>query len=912
MEVLIKNIISADYLCKCGVKYTTCTRTALYDYNNCTNCNYFVGKVLDLNRKILKNSKGKTIGISNCKQEKNLLPTDGLYYDETRPLVDIVKGLATFCDLYLSIYVNIEDLKEVMGVLKERTKACVTVTCKSVDANNLTVSKYKNFSTLYQNNILTCFISNPKHFYPMNLICNIICDLYKRPIIKLVDGVDCIYASGKFKILTEDTISYIRKTVNTSLPIEESVHKICGAVSLALGDKIEPIEYFGDENASEYFVTTSFESDIVFTANVFIMKLNFISHVFLTELVSKIPVGKTIKVKDPELHSLLKSYYSLVKIDDDLLVETKPKCYIWDDYFDLSKIEELENVTKTHGRIVKEGVNVYKSITRLCICSSKNYVFINSIRSLYFFQVLKGKSAKVVLNTSASKEEIVYLLPDWFKKSIGENEMELFILNYNDYEASNIKVSLALYGKYEGIDIGTLDIKLEELKKVEISNRRKQLTEYPVEFRSTLFRNYNTDSITCNQFSAKTLYKLGCIFSTEFGARFTHRENESSKSWLVPLKRNTRLTPSDYSRNIFHLEFDISATNIKYKIGDALGISAHNDQEEVEKLLKHFNFHSDDVVRIRTEEETEMVTIEQLFTYYLDIWGRPSKRFYKSMVDFVTDIEEKVLVATIADSEIGKEEFNDRLEETYTYADIFYEFPSIKISPQQLIEFIPMIQKRHYSIASAQSLNPGQVDLLVVLVDWVTPKGKKKEGQATHYLSRLEPSIEPLVSVSIMNSVLRFPDDPLTPIIVAGLGTGMAPFRSFIQQREYLIKCGKKIGPMMLFFGARTRKNEWLYGEEWEEYERKGMVKLFLAFSRDQKEKVYIQHKIKEQGQLLSTYLSKEYHGQFYLCGPTWPVKDIENAIKESFIEYQNFSEEDAMSYIEQMKESKRYILEVY
>lgn len=281
-------------------------------------------------------------------------------------------------------------------------------------------------------------------------------------------------------------------------------------------------------------------------------------------------------------------------------------------------------------------------------------------------------------------------------------------------------------------------------------------------------------------------------------------------------------------------------------------------------------------------------------------------------MNHAVDIEQKVLLATIADNEYGVKEFKKRLEETYTYADVLYEFPSVQLTLLDILEYVPFIKKRHYSIASAQKLNPKQVDLLIVLVDWVTPSGKKREGQATRYLSRLDPATNPLVSVSIMNSVLRFPKDPKTPIVVAGLGTGMAPFRSFIQQRQYLVNTGVEVGPMLLFFGARTRKNEWLYGEEWENYERKGLVSLFLAFSRDQEYKVYIQHKIKEQGSVLSTLLDNENKGHFYLCGPTWPVKDIEGAIKESFVKFKNFTEDEAEDYIDVMKDERRYILEVY
>ena len=309
------------------------------------------------------------------------------------------------------------------------------------------------------------------------------------------------------------------------------------------------------------------------------------------------------------------------------------------------------------------------------------------------------------------------------------------------------------------------------------------------------------------------------------------------------------------------------------------------------------------------------MSIRQLFTQYLDLWGRPSKRFYKSLVDFASDCDDKYLLAKIADSEYGTAEFKKRVDETYTFADVLYEFASISINAQNLLELVPPIKRRHYSIASSQKMHPTQVHLLVVLVEWETPAGRKRQGQATRYLSKLRPSSSSnpiMVSVSVMPSVLRLPPNHSQPVVMAGLGTGMAPFRAFIEERAFLRQKGEDVGKMILYFGSRNRANEWLYGEELERYEREGLVTLRLAFSRDQKQKIYIQNRIEEDAVLLNTLLNTTNKGHFYLCGPTWPVPDVEAAMKSGFVAGGGLTEEEATAYLEQLKEEGRHVLEVY
>lgn len=159
---------------------------------------------------------------------------------------------------------------------------------------------------------------------------------------------------------------------------------------------------------------------------------------------------------------------------------------------------------------------------------------------------------------------------------------------------------------------------------------------------------------------------------------------------------------------------------------------------------------------------------------------------------------------------------------------------------------------------------------------------------------------------------MKLPDDPSVPIIMSGLGTGMAPFKAFIEERDFQRKQGMKIGPMALYFGARHRKEEFLYSDELEAFHAQGVLThMGLAFSRDQKQKIYIQHKMQEDGKLLADWLLKK-GGSFYLCGPTWPVPDIYAALISAFVQHGGLTEQQAKDKLDELKEQERYVLEVY
>jgi sulfite reductase (NADPH) flavoprotein alpha-component len=404
-------------------------------------------------------------------------------------------------------------------------------------------------------------------------------------------------------------------------------------------------------------------------------------------------------------------------------------------------------------------------------------------------------------------------------------------------------------------------------------------------------------------------------FKEAFDVRASLRPELTMKTHIIKVQENKRLTPTSYDRNIFHIEFDLTDTGLTYEIGEALGIHAHNDADDVQNFIEQYGLDADDLCEVPSREDPDILevrTVFQVLQQNVDIFGRPPKKFYESLAEFATDPKEKKALLAICSPD-GAAEFKRRAEvDAIMFSDILLEYPSAHPPFSDLVKIVSPMKRREYSIASSQKVNPNSVHLLIVVVNWTDPKGRDRFGQATRYLSLLPVGSE--VAVSVKPSVMKLPASPTAPIIMAGLGTGLAPFRAFVQYRAWQRQQGIEIGPCLLYMGSRHQRQEYLYGEEWEAYVDAGVVThLGCAFSRDQPEKIYIQDRMRQTlDVIVDAYL--EAGGAFYLCGPTWPVPDVAMVLEEAIRVHAAAKgrKVDASRGMEALKDAGRYVLEVY
>lgn len=405
------------------------------------------------------------------------------------------------------------------------------------------------------------------------------------------------------------------------------------------------------------------------------------------------------------------------------------------------------------------------------------------------------------------------------------------------------------------------------------------------------------------------------VFKEAYGTQSALRPDLSVKTATVHVKENRRLTPHTYDRNIFHIEFDLGTSGVTYNIGEALGIHADNDPAQILDFITWYGLNADDLVQVPSREDATILetrTVYQALVQNIDLLGKVPKRFYEQLAEFATDELEQQKLSALGGKD-GADEFKKRSEmDMDTYADVLAEFASARPSFHDLVRLVAPLKRREYSIASAQAVTPNSVSLMIVVVDWVDSKGRTRTGHATRYLSSLP--VGSAVTVSVKPSVMKLPAKDTAPLIMAGLGTGLAPFRAFVQYRAMQKAQGKEIGAILLYMGSRHQREEYLYGEEWEAYIDAGVITLLgAAFSRDQPQKIYIQDKMRSSmSAIVDAYIKEE--GSFYLCGPTWPVPDVTEVLQEAIATESKESGKkvDARKEIERLKEEGRYVLEVY
>lgn len=438
---------------------------------------------------------------------------------------------------------------------------------------------------------------------------------------------------------------------------------------------------------------------------------------------------------------------------------------------------------------------------------------------------------------------------------------------------------------------------------------------------------------------ASHLVKTSEAGTKEPSAPFIVPQDAGGPGVMCPLVVSQPLTPG--GRDVRHFEWDITDTGISYEVGDALGVFSTNAEDKVADFLEWYGLRNDDIVELKdiagtaTKKLPEVVTAGQLFTQHLDIFGRPKRQFYEMLSIITQDADEKARLQHLVSKE-GREDLRALINDTVTYADLLKMFPGADVPLEYLLDFVPAIKPRLYSIASAPEMHPDRIHLCIVEEDWERADGEMRRGQSTWFMrnnraglswgntkglrdapeeafGELSREEAPKIPVRVNPAVVHVPEDPTVPLVMVGLGTGMAPFRAFIQQRKAARDEGQEVGKMLLYFGARYEKTEYLYGDEIEAYHAEGLLTdLKKAFSRDQPEKIYAQHRILEDPQLIYDYMVRD-KGYFYLCGPAGAMPaQMKAAVIEAFQVAGGHSEEEATKMVTDMMISGHYNVEVW
>ncbi|MDH2067794.1 sulfite reductase subunit alpha [Pantoea sp. GD03673] len=370
--------------------------------------------------------------------------------------------------------------------------------------------------------------------------------------------------------------------------------------------------------------------------------------------------------------------------------------------------------------------------------------------------------------------------------------------------------------------------------------------------------------------------------------------SNKSNPYAAALITNKRLSGEQSAKDIRHFEFDLSDSGLKYEAGDALGVIPVNEPSLVSLLLTQLN------ADYQTPVPGFDRSLGDLLTYQFEI-SEPSRKLIEWVGQNTTNQELRHVLQHDDKDALGVwlwgKDTLDLLQLELTRTLAVPEF----------VALLRPLQHRAYSISSSSKAHPNQVHLTVASVRYHSG-GRNRGGVCSTYLAeRVRRGEKPAIFIS-PNKAFRVPANNSAPLIMVGPGTGIAPFRAFLQERQATGAQGKN----WLFFGDQHQEHDFIYQDELLAWQDNGLLtRLDLAFSRDQEKKIYVQSRMLEQGAELYAWLQEGAY--FYVCGDASRMaKDVDNALYEVVRQFGGLSTERAADYVDQLKKEKRYLRDVY
>lgn len=361
---------------------------------------------------------------------------------------------------------------------------------------------------------------------------------------------------------------------------------------------------------------------------------------------------------------------------------------------------------------------------------------------------------------------------------------------------------------------------------------------------------------------------------------------------------NRRLSGPESEKNTRHFEIDLTGWGLNFEVGDSVAVCPTNDPELVDQLVRALGFTGNETVP-RLKGEPINLREALLRDYSIT---QPTPKFLKAIAQRANAAP--TLTYLLAP---------DRKQDLQTYLwgleiiDFVVEHPSVRFTPDEFVGLLTKLQPRLYSVASSLKAFPDQVHLIVDVVRYES-HGRLRKGVASSFLAERADNV-PVPVYPTAAKHFRLPEDPNTPIIMIGPGTGVAPFRAYLQERQATGAKGKN----WLFFGAQHERCDFAYGEEFTGLAQQGfLTRLDCAWSRDQAHKIYVQHKMLENAAEIWKWIDAE-GAQFFVCGDARRMaKDVDAALHKIVQEQGGRSVDEANEYVENLKRQKRYKRDVY
>ncbi|XP_063552976.1 NADPH-dependent diflavin oxidoreductase 1 isoform X11 [Gorilla gorilla gorilla] len=415
------------------------------------------------------------------------------------------------------------------------------------------------------------------------------------------------------------------------------------------------------------------------------------------------------------------------------------------------------------------------------------------------------------------------------------------------------------------------------------------------------------------------------------GQRVAHPGSQEppseSKPFLAPMISNQRVTGPSHFQDVRLIEFDILGSGISFAAGDVVLIQPSNSAAHVQRFCQVLGLDPDQLFMLQPREPDvssptrlpQPCSMWHLVSHYLDIASVPRRSFFELLACLSLHELEREKLLEFSSAQGQEELFEYCNRPRRTILEVLCDFPhtAAAIPPDYLLDLIPAIRPRAFSIASSLLTHPSRLQILVAVVQFQTRLKEPRRGLCSSWLASLDPGQGPVrVPLWVRPGSLAFPETPDTPVIMVGPGTGVAPFRAAIQERVARGQTGN-----FLFFGCRWRDQDFYWEAEWQELEKRDCLTLVPAFSREQppalfsalqEQKVYVQHRLRELGSLVWELLDRQ-GAYFYLAGNAKSMPaDVSEALMSIFQEEGGLCSLDAAAYLARLQQTRRFQTETW